>query len=173
MEAIAQLQHAYYLLKHDDSQRQNCIDWAIDRLQQDQEGDDFDIVRLVSANRREDVLFSVEKIIKTYLGVSALDDQLAAGKYIVSLHLAYKLNSETIDSLDKKFTTLYRRLDYPDWLVMLSRNCEYATDIADFLQPFEDEFDYVAGLWATANNLSDFEATYSRQISNQHDFKMT
>ncbi|MED5595250.1 hypothetical protein [Janthinobacterium sp. P210006] len=60
---------------------------------------------------------------------------------------------------------------YPDWLVMLSRNCEYAAEVADFEQPFEDEFRYVASLWAQADSLAAFERAYSRQTSNTHDIE--
>ena len=54
---------------------------------------------------------------------------------------------------------------------MLSRNCEYATDIPAFKEPFEREFEYVASLWASTASKAEFEAQYSREISNQHDAK--
>jgi hypothetical protein len=63
---------------------------------------------------------------------------------------------------------LYPALDYPDWLTMLSRNCEYAIDVPDFERPFEDEFRYIASLWAQAEGLAAFEGEYRRQISNGH-----
>ncbi|MNM93044.1 hypothetical protein D3C81_1054050 [compost metagenome] len=54
---------------------------------------------------------------------------------------------------------------------MLSRNCEYATDVADFQQPFEDEFRYIASLWAQAESLAAFDREYSRKTSNGHDIR--
>jgi hypothetical protein len=51
---------------------------------------------------------------------------------------------------------------------MLSRNCEYATDVADFEQPFEREFAYIALLWAEAGSTAGFEQRYSRATSNGH-----
>jgi len=68
-----------------------------------------------------------------------------------------------------KFSSIYPKLGYPDWLVMLSRNCEYALDIPAFEEPFEKEFEYVANLWAVAQSLPAFNASYSRGKSNLHD----
>lgn len=92
-----------------------------------------------------------------------------AGKYIVELHEAYSWGQETIKSLDWKFDRLRYALGYPDWLVMLSRNCEYATDIPAFEGPFKMEFAYIAKLWAEVSSRTEFEAKYSRAVSNQHD----
>ena len=98
-----------------------------------------------------------------------LDDQLAAGKYVVTLYDSYLKGKETIESLDGKLAKLYHHLGYPNWLVMLSRNCEYATDVPCFREPFEKEFAYVAGVWASVTSRAEFEAKYSRETSNQHD----
>ncbi len=54
---------------------------------------------------------------------------------------------------------------------MLSRNCEYATDVSIFEEPFEQEFAYIAGLWESVASRADFEAKYSRAVSDQHDAK--
>jgi hypothetical protein len=54
---------------------------------------------------------------------------------------------------------------------MLARNCEYATDVSAFKEPFEREFEYIASLWASAASQAEFDAKYSREISNQHDAK--
>ena len=74
-----------------------------------------------------------------------------------------------MQSLDVILTRLYPALAYPDWLVMLSRNCEYATDVPEFVQSFEREFAYPAGLWAGADSVAEFEQRYSRATSNGHD----
>lgn len=171
MNAISQLQNSYFLLKLGMGSHQTCIDWAIERLQSDQEGDDLDVVLLAAATNRDEIFPLVEKIIERYIGLASLDGELAAGKYIASLHQAYQAGKETVASLDEKFTKLYYSLGYPNWLTMLSRNCEYATDIPNFLKPFEDEFEYIANLWASAESLNEFESRYSRDISNQHDTK--
>ena len=171
MESIGQLEHEYYLLKYGVGDFQACIDWAIERLRHDQVGDDLDIVLLAGATQREEVTTLVERIIERYCGSSALDEELAAGKYVASLLPVYRLGKETIESLDSKFTTLCWSLGYPDWLVMLSRNCEYATDVPAFKEPFEQEFAYIAGLWDAARSLAQFKTMYSRAVSNQHDVK--
>ncbi|WP_430433766.1 hypothetical protein [Methyloversatilis sp.] len=171
MDSIAQLAQQYFLLKMGVGHHQPSIDWALERLRLDQEGDDLDIVMLAAATSREEAAPLIEAILQTHLGISAIDDRFAAGKYIALLRTAYLDGKETIESLDEKFTKLYHKLEYPDWLVMLSRNCEYATDIPEFREPFEQEFEYVATLWAGATSPTDFESKYSRGVSNSHDVK--
>jgi hypothetical protein len=41
--------------------------------------------------------------------------------------------------------------------------------VPEFEQPFEDEFHYIASLWAQAESLAAFESTYSRATSDRHD----
>lgn len=134
----------------------------------DQEGGDIDIVLLAGATKEHEVLEQVPRIIDRYCG-AAPNDHFIAGKYIAALYADYLGKTETIESLDVKLTELFVRLGYPDWLVMLARNCEYATDVDVFIAPFERELDYVAELWSRAEDRSDFEAVYDRQVSNQHD----
>jgi hypothetical protein len=169
MNAISQLQNFYFLLTLGIGSHQACIDWAIEKLLSDQEGDDLDIVLLAAATNHDEALPLVENIIERYIGLASLDGELAGGKCIASLHQAYQDGKETVASLDEKFTKLHYSLGCPDWLVMLSRNCEYATDIPDFVKHFEDEFEYVANLWASAKSQNEFKSRYSRDISNQHD----
>ena len=171
MEAIAQLQHNYFLLKVGVGDFRECIDWALMRLQHDQEGDDLEIVLLAVATELAETTTLVELIVARYCGANTIDEQLVAGKYLALLRDAYLKGRETVESLDAKFSKLYNQLDQPDWLVMLSRNCEYATDVPAFEEPFEKEFAYVAGLWESATSRTDFEDKYSRAVSNQHDAK--
>lgn len=100
-----------------------------------------------------------------------LDDEFAAGKYLVTLRSEYVQARATIESVDAVLSILYPKLGYPNWLVILARNCEYATDVPAFKESFEREFEYVTSLWASAANKAAFEAQYSREISNQHDAK--
>lgn len=171
MEAISQLQEHYMLLKLGFGSIQSCIDWAIERLQLDEEDDDLEVVLLAAATTHGDAFPLVEQIIARYVGLDSLDEQLAAGKFIAKLLPAYKAGVETIESLDEKFTKLYYGLGYPNWLVMLSRNCEYATDIDAFREPFEQEFAYIADLWGFSSTHAEFESKYDREVSNQHDAK--
>lgn len=172
MEAIAVLEHEYFLLRFGIGTAANCVDWAVDRLRHDEEGDDLEVVLLASARGLEEVMPLVEVIVERYCGESRLDEQLAAGKYIVALRAAYLLGHETIDSLEVKLNNLYFKLGYPNWLTMLSRNCEYATDVDIFEAPFENEFAYISGLWEIATTRQEFDERYSRAISNQHDVQL-
>ena len=169
MEAIRDLEYQYFVLRFGWGAVDGCVDWAVSRLLNDEEGDDLEIVLLVSARGRDEVLPLVEVIVERYCGADRMPDEFAAGKYVVALRGAYLRGDESIASLDTKFTSLYSKLDYRDWLTMLSRNCEYATDIPAFERPFELEFEYVARLWANAQDLAEFKASYSREQSNQHD----
>lgn len=169
MQQLTELEIAVFQLSMGFAPADRCVDWAVERLRLDQEGDDLEVVLLASARGRDEVLPLADVIIERYRGAQRLDQQFLAGKYIVELRSAYLAGSESVLSLDAILTRLYPALAYPDWLVMLSRNCEYATDVADFEQPFEDEFHYVASLWAQAESLAAFESAYSRETSNRHD----
>ncbi|KAB8058271.1 hypothetical protein GCN74_17045 [Janthinobacterium sp. FT14W] len=169
MKQLTELDLAVFQLRMGFGHADSCVDWAVERMRRDEEGDDLEVVLLASARGRDEVLPLAEAIIERYRGAQRLADQFLAGKYILELHAAYLAGRESVSSLDAIFTRLYPALDYPDWLVMLSRNCEYATDVADFEQPFEDEFRYIAGLWAQADSLAGFERAYSRETSKQHD----
>lgn len=157
MDAIEILEYEHFLLRFGWGGGDACVDWAVTRLGNDDEGDDLEIVLLASARGREEVLLLVEVILER------LVDEYVAGKYIAALRTAYLKSEETVESLDMKFSSIYPKLGYPDWLVMLSRNCEYALDIPAFEEPFENEFEYVANLWAAARSLPAFNASCSRE----------
>ena len=169
MEQLTELELECFQLRHGDGRAARCVEWAVERLRLDQEGDDLDIVLLASARGVDEVLPLAEAIIGRYRGDARLEEQFLAGKYIVELRAAYLAGRESVQSLDARLTRLYPALGYPDWLVMLSRNCEYAIDVADFEQPFEREFAYIARLWVEAGSAADFEKLYSRETSNGHD----
>ncbi|MDO8047154.1 hypothetical protein O3301_01665 [Janthinobacterium sp. SUN211] len=169
MEQLTELEIAVFQLRMGFGHADRCVDWAVERLRRDEEGDDLEAVLLASARGRDEVLPLAEVIIARYRGMQRLGEQFLAGKYIVELRAAYLAGRESAASLDAIFTRLYPALDYPNWLVMLSRNCEYAMDVADFELPFEDEFRYIASLWAQAESMAAFEREYRRETSSQHD----
>jgi hypothetical protein len=169
MNNIAHLQMLYFQLRLDRSSWKECIAWAIERLQRDEEGDDLDVVTLASATHEDEVLPLVRSIIENHIGLDAMDDELAAGKCIVELHAAYVCNTESIHSLEPKIWAIFNHLEQPTWLVMLARNCEYATNMDFYQKPFEDEFHYISRLWENSHSLSEFLAGYDRNISNSHE----
>ncbi|PIF13401.1 hypothetical protein [Janthinobacterium sp. 13] len=174
MKSIAQLETLYFKLRHgfvNGVVCAACVDWAVERLDLDEEGDDLEIILLASARGLDEVLPLVEVIVERYLGSERLDDQLAAGKYIVELRNAYLQGKETIWTIDMKLTQLYSKLGYPNWLGMLSRNCEYATDVSAFEEPFELEFHYISTLWGSVSSRAEFEQHYCAEISQGHDVK--
>ena len=111
----------------------------------------------------------IEGILARHGMQPSTNEQWLAGKHIVQLRAAYLRGEETIESLDRNLTIINNVVGHPAWLAMLSRNCEYATDIPDFRPPFEQEFAYIAALWASASAREDFDAAYRREISNTHD----
>ncbi|AXE28624.1 hypothetical protein DK842_01050 [Chromobacterium phragmitis] len=169
MKNIEQLREIYFKAQVGEAHWQDYINWAIDRLRCDDEGDDLDIVMLAAATLPDEVQLLVVQIAERYLGDDALNDELVAGKWIVELHRAYKSGKETAISIEPKLWRRYYDLAMPDWLMMLARNCEYATDVPDFQGPFDEEFDYIAGLWDGSRSLLDFMSQYDSAISRSHD----
>jgi hypothetical protein len=168
MTKIDDLRRAYFFFTSGIGQADACVDWAIERLQKSEENDDTDIRLLAGSMNEGEVRHVVPRILRKYLGHSVSDEHLA-GKFIADLHQRYRASEITIEELDPILSKLFHRLSMPDWLVMLCRNCEYATDMHPFVKHFEDEFDYIAGLWDKASSLESFMAAYDRTVSNKHD----
>jgi len=126
---------------------------------------------LAAATTHDEALPLVEEIVSRYIRIDSPDVQLAAGRFISRLRTEYITGTESIESLDAKIRYALLQPWVPDWLVMLTRNCEYATDIDALHEPFEKEFAYIAELWNSSSNRMEFESKYSREISNRHDAK--
>jgi len=169
MEAINQLEHSYFLLKSGGGDYRDCIAWALERLRDSDEADDQDIVMLAASSARFEVMTFTAHVIERYSGQQALDAQLAAGKYLVTLRHDYQRHVETLSTLESKLLGLYERLNFPGWLCVLCRNCRYAKQERQYQEFFDKEFAYLARLWAVANSRRQFEARYSAAISAQHD----
>ena len=168
MKGIDELQWRYFLVRAGLEPPSVCVAWAIDRLERNEEGGDLSVALLAGLNADDEVRPLVERILASH-GAGAVDEHLTAGKYIVELRRRYQEGSETYETLDLKLSCLYRALGYPTWLVMLSRNCEFATDVPAFREPFEAELAYIAGLWDAAESTDDFLRRYDRGVSNSHD----
>lgn len=148
-----------------------CINWAVDELSKGNENEDICILAGLEKNDYWEIRKYVERILSEEIPTDAFSQQTWAGKTICRMYDQYKSGSLDLTKLEQKIDTLYWRLGYPNWLVMLARNCEYATDIDVFLRPFEEEFEYIAGLWRLSDDLSDFLQKYKREISNCHDLE--
>ncbi len=169
MNAVEQLQALHFRMRTGDASWKDCINWAIERLRRDEEGDDLDVVMLAAATRADEVDPLVLQIVERYIAPGALSNELAAGKLIVDLYQAYKEGKENVVSLEPKFWRLFYDLGQPSWLVMLARNCEYATDTEPFQRPFDQEFEYIAHLWRTSKSKEEFSSMYDRKVSDSHD----
>ena len=147
----------------------SCVDWAVDRLERNEEGDDKEIALLAGSSDAGEIEELSRNIVDRYIESEARNEELWTGKLLVRLYTRYKSRNISIIELDPIIDKLYRYLNYPSWLVMLSRNCEYATDIDNFVKPFDDEFEYISDLWSRSSSLEDFSSKYDRQVSNTHD----
>jgi hypothetical protein len=172
MNAIASLEQEYLRLKFGFGNGEACVEWATERLQCDEENGDLEVVLLSAAKGRAEVLPLVEAIVDRYCGAIRTDEEYCSGRYIAALRDDYLNGRETVSTLDEIFTSLYSKLNYPNWLGMLMRNCEYATDIPIFQKPFEDEFEYIASLWNAAASKEAFYNKYDYSISLRHDAQL-
>jgi hypothetical protein len=169
MEAINQLERSYFIVKSGGGDYRECIEWALDRLRRDEEGDDTDIVFLAASVDRHEALTFAEHVIERYSGYQALDEQLAAGKYLVTLRHDYLRGKESVNTLESKLQKLYQQLNHPGWLSVLCRNCRHAREAAPYHDLFDKEFAYLARLWAVATCRQQFESRYNRAVSARHD----
>ncbi|WP_029923518.1 hypothetical protein [Nevskia soli] len=172
MKAIEDLQAVYFQAAIGVTDYSQCTEWALARLSADEEKDDLEIVLLAASVREAERKELAETILRRYLGAEPPSDEVVAGKYIVVLHDRHRADSIHAQALalERIFTRLFYKLGMPKWLMMLMRNCEYATDIPDFREPFRQEFEYIAGLWRQANSLEAFLAQYDSATSKSHDY---
>jgi hypothetical protein len=169
MESITQLEHSYYLLKSGGGDYHDCIQWARQRLRDNDEGDDEEIVLLAASTIRAEVLVLAEHVVERYSGMQALDSHLAAGKYLVTMRHDYLRGVETIRTLNSKLQALNEKLGFPVWLGVLCRNCRHARENLEYQDHFEKEFAYLTRLWAVATTRAQFDSRYNHAISARHD----
>jgi hypothetical protein len=55
MNAVEQLQRLHFQVRTGDATWKDCVDWAIQRLLGDEEGDDLDVVMLAAATQQDQV----------------------------------------------------------------------------------------------------------------------
>ncbi len=173
MKAIHELLEAFIPLKYNFTKGQECVKWAVDRLMYNEEEDDKDIILLAGGTVEEKIKELSLRILERYIDKQFLEEEYWVGKFIVKLYESYKSGSVSISELDSIISWLYANFNYPNWLAMLSRNCEYATDMEDFRKPFEDEFLNIYKLWKDACSVDEFKSKYDRQVSNTHDVTWT
>jgi hypothetical protein len=169
MEAINQLEYSYFLARSAGGDYRDCIDWAVERLRRNEEGDDSDVIMLAASEEPEEARTFTELVIERYCGQHALDLQLAGGKYLVALRHEYLRGNQTVHTLESKLQRLYVHLEHPGWLSVLCRNCRHARVAAPYRDLFDKEFAYLARLWAVAATREQFESRYNHAISRRHD----
>jgi hypothetical protein len=165
------LLNEFYRAKFINGPYSGCIKWAISELESGSENIWVAYLAGLNENDYWEILKVIENIFEEKLSDNNENEENWAGKYIVEIASKYRAGEIDILKLSEIIDILYYRLDYPSWLTMLSRNCEYATDIIDFLKPFNDELDYIVELWTKAIDIQEFKQLYDRKISNTHDYK--
>jgi hypothetical protein len=148
-----------------------CIDWALYELSKGHTAEDICILAGLEKNDHWEIKRYIERIVSEDIIGDAFWQQTWAGKAICRMYDQYRSGALNLSELEKKIDRLYVGLGYPLWLVMLARNCEYATDTDAFTKPFEEEFEYIASLWRISDDLGEFLQKYKREISNSHDLE--
>jgi hypothetical protein len=151
-----------------DASYQQCIDWAVSELLRGVE--DLNVCLLASSNVNDK--HEMDSYIRNILGdnfiISEVELQETAGELIINFGDKYFSNKITIIDIESIIYKLYLSLENNDWLVILSRNAEYATDIDYFKKPFENELKYIIELWSQYTIYTDFINNYHRRISNMN-----
>ena len=171
MNAVEELRNSLAAYKYGFGDLRECVAWAVERLSRNDDDGDEDVILLAGSTDESETKELAHKIVHRYLTVDALDEELWAGRLLVRLYERYRAGTITILALEPIVDALYRKLGHPDWLVMLGRNCEYATDVEPFVKPFEDEFQYISELWKHSMSSNEFKSKYDRLVSNTHDIK--
>jgi hypothetical protein len=169
VHAVEELQHVLAAHKYGFGSLNACVEWAVERLSRNEDAGDEDVILLASSADDSETEQLSRRIVHRYLPPDALNEAMWAGRLLVQLYDRYKAGAISIVALEPIVYAMYRKLEYPDWLVMLSRNCEYATDVEPFVKPFEDEFEYISDLWRRSLSIGDFESKHESRISNRHD----
>jgi len=169
MNSVGELQDILFAYRVAICDWKACVNWAVDCLLKDEEERDKDVVLLAGSSNELETLELANKIVERYLQPDARREELWAGRLQIQLYHRYKAGTITIIELERIISALQVALEYPSWLTMLSRNCEYATDVDNFVKPFEDEFKYICDLWTECQTLEDFYAKYDRRVSDTHD----
>ncbi|MDN3238041.1 hypothetical protein [Pseudomonas sp. WAC2] len=143
--------------------------WALERLLNHEDNDDENIILLAGSSFEDDAKELASKILVKHLDLEKQNEEYWAGKFIVQLYEKFYKKELSIFELSDIIDKIYYNLGYPSWLDMLSRNCEYATDVESFEVPFHEEFNYITELWKSCISLAEFLSKYDRTISNTHD----
>jgi len=143
--------------------------WALERLLNHEDNDDENIVLLAGSSFEYEANELANKILMQHLEIEKQNEEYWAGNYIVQLRDRFYKEELNILELSDIINKIYYKLGYPNWLVMLSRNCEYATDVEEFEIPFHKELNYISQIWQSCMSLTEFLSKYDRTISNTHD----
>lgn len=143
--------------------------WALERLLNNEDNGDENIILLAGSSFEDEASELTNKILTEHLDPEKQNKEYWAGKYIVELYERSYKEELDIFELSNIINRIYSKLGYQNWLVMLSRNCEYATDVDEFEIPFHEEFSYISELWQSCASVAEFLSKYDRSISNNHD----
>ncbi len=153
---LEELLDYYYQATYLDTNYINCINWAIEQIENGIDDTNINILAGLNPDNQTEVQEYIEKIIQKVIVPDDYDIETWAGKFIVLTGEKYLKNEIDISEFDEILSKLYYNLEYPHWMGMLSRNCEYATDIDGFKEPFLNELNCIMDSWRGSNNLEDF-----------------
>lgn len=171
MNAVEELQNVLFSRKYGLGDLQECVDWAMARLSANEDDGDEDVVLLAGSTDERETKDLAHKIVERYLQPDAREESLWTGRFLVRLCERYREGTMGIPALEPIIGAMYENLGKPDWLAVLRRNCGYAADGDRFAKPFEEELEYIAGLWRQSASTAEFSKKYDRKVSDTRCIK--
>lgn len=145
---------------------QQYVDWAVSELLRGVDNIDVCLLASTVSNNNDEINLYIKNILGQNSGFSLSEIHEATGRIILDTGEKYYNHQISIIEIEKVIGKLYLSIEENDWLVILARNAEYATDIDYFTTHFENELKYIMSLWRDYPVYSDFIQNYDRNISN-------
>ncbi len=147
----------------------SCLEWAAERIA---EGDSSPALRALAGREPGDATV-IRKDCELILGMDAIADQDMvlewAGRYLAKAGRLFAEGSLGLERIQGPIAKITELLGKPDWLVILARNCEYASGLPAYRAAFEAELKYLSRLWSHAQGIADFLRAYDQRVSSKHN----
>lgn len=146
-----------------------CIEWAAERRAAGESSPALSAL----AEREPGDATAIRKDCEQILGMDPLADQDTllewAGRYLVRAGRLFAEGSLGLEHIQGPIAKITEILGKPDWLVILARNCEYASGLPAYRAAFEAELKYLSRLWSHSPGIADFLRAYDQRVSSKHN----
>jgi hypothetical protein len=158
-----QLKIAFFKAINFDTDFNECIDIAINNLENGITDKNIAILAGLDPNDHFEIKKYVELIIKEEL-IQNNDDKLTcAGKHLISLAEQYFNNSLKLNELDIILWKIGSKYNYPEWIIELACASEDTLDLNSDVSFFNERLHFVIDLWKTSDNISSFISLYKNE----------